>query len=282
MERLLNIDRRIVFVFVFLGVAVPLLLDFHFPIQPTKPVLAVYDTVEEIAAGTDDPIMLMCFSYGASTEPEMQPMAEAVLRHVFRRGIKVVAMCLWPEAPGMAQQALEQAAAEFDREYGTDYVFVGYKPGAYSVIMNMGQSFRDAFPLDAWGARVDTLALTRDIRTLADFDLVLDLAAGDSIEYWWIPYGQEKFGFPFAAGCTAVMAPDLYPFLQSGQLKGVIGGLAGAAEYEHLVGHTGTATAGMRAQSIAHVIIVLFVLFGNAAYFMGRRRSGIHHQGGES
>lgn len=274
MDRLLHIDRRIIFAFVFLGVAVPLMVDFHFPIRASAPVRAVYDTIERVAAAEAVPVALVCFSYGASTEPEMQPMARAVLRHLFSRGVGVVAMCLLPEAAGMAQEALETTAGEFGRAYGRDYVFVGYKPGTYSVILHLGQSFRDTFPLDANGARVETLELTRSIQNLGDVDLVVDLAAGDSIEYWWIPYGQERFDFPFVAGCTAVMAPDLYPFLQSGQLAGVIGGLAGAAEYENLVGRTGSATAGMRAQSVAHVIIVLFVLCGNVGYFMARRSAG--------
>ena len=106
-----------------------------------------------------------------------------------------------------------------------------------------------------------------------DFDLVFDLAAGDSIEFWWIPYGQGKYKIPFAAGCTAVMAPDLFPFFQSGQLRGFLGGLVGAAEYEKLVELPGTATAGMSAQSVTHLIIALFIILGNAGYFLVRRRS---------
>ena len=280
MDRLLRIDRRIIFAVMFLGVVVALLLDFHFPIHPTDSVQAAYDTVNRVADEKSPALALMCFSYGASSEPEMQPMAVSLLRHLFGRDVKVVAMCLWPEASGLAQKALEKTAGEFGLRYGRDYVFVGYKPGANSVILNMGRSFRDAFPLDAWGARVDTLALTRDIGGLADFDLVIDLAAGDSIEYWWIPYGQERFGFPFVAGCTAVMAPGLFPFLQSGQLAGFIGGLAGAAEYEHLVGRAGAATAGMRVQSITHLIIIVFVLMGNVTYFLVRRRGRRSNLGG--
>ena len=115
--------------------------------------------------------------------------------------------------------------------------------------------------------------LTRGLRSLRDFDLVLDLAAGDSIEFWWIPYGQERYGFTFVAGCTAVMAPDLYPFLDSGQLGGLLGGLAGAAEYETLIDRRGSASTGMSAQSMAHLVIVVFVLIGNIAYFAVRRTS---------
>ena len=271
MQRLMNIDRRIIFVLVFLGVAAPLLVDFYLPIKPTSTVQAVYDEIERVAA-IDDGTVLLSFSYGASTEPEMQPMARSLVRHCFSRDIKVVAICLWPEAPGLAQEVLQTTAAEFGKTYGVDYAFMGYKPGTYSVILNMGQDFHDAFPSDAWGARSNTLPLTRNIRSLRDFDFVFDLAAGDSIEFWWIPFGQEKFGFPFAGGCTAVMAPDLFPFLQSRQLLGLIGGLAGAAEYEILMNRRDSATEAMRAQSVTHLIIIAFILFGNAVFFISRRR----------
>ena len=267
-QKLLDIDRRIIFVLVFVAVAVPLLAGMVMPITPTKEVQAAYDEIEKRAAGD---VVLVSFSYGASTVPEMQPMARAILRHAFRRELKIVAICLWPEATGLAQEVLEDMAAEFELQYGVDYTFMGYKPGNFSVILNMGQDFHSAFPQDHWGTKADELELTRPLRSLKDFDLVFDLAAGDSIEFWWIPYGQEKFGFPFAAGCTAVMAPDLYPFLDSGQLNGLLGGLAGAAEYETLVNHPGKASKGMSAQSFAHLIIVAFVIIGNTAYFVSRR-----------
>ena len=268
MQKLLDIDRRIIFVLVFIGVAAPLLAGMVLPITPTREVQAAYDEFEKLNAGD---VVLVSFSYGASTVPEMQPMARSVLRHAFRRDLKIVAVCLWPEATGLAQAVFEEMAAEFDLEYGVDYAFMGYKPGNFSVILNMGQDFQGAFPQDNWGAAASDLELTRPLRTLNDFDLVFDLAAGDSIEFWWIPYGQEKFGFPFAGGCTAVMAPDLYPFLDSGQLKGLLGGLAGAAEYETLIDYPGSASKGMSAQSFAHLIIVIFVIIGNAAYFIVRR-----------
>jgi hypothetical protein len=268
MHRLLAIDRRIIFALVFISVAGPLLAGMSLPITPTDEVKAAYDQFEKLDAGD---IVLVSFAYGASTAPEMLPMSHAILRHAFRRDLKVVAICLWPEAPGLAQQVLEEIAAEFDLEYGVDYAFMGYKPGGFSVILNMGQDFRSAFPQDQWGADTGDLDLTRGLRSLRDFALVLDLAAGDSIEFWWIPYGQEKYGFSFVAGCTAVMAPDLYPFLDSGQLGGLLGGLAGAAEYETLIERPGSASKGMSAQSMAHLVIAIFVILGNIAYFAARR-----------
>jgi hypothetical protein len=51
----------------------------------------------------------------------------------------------------------------------------------------------------------------------------------------WITYARPKYGLNVAVGVTAVMAADMYPYLQSGQLVGMLSGLKGAAEYEKLV-----------------------------------------------
>ena len=85
---------------------------------------------------------------------------------------------------------------------------------------------------------------------------------------------QSRFHVILVAGCTAVSAPEYYPYYQSGQLVGLLGGLAGAAEYEKLVDVTGTATRGMDAQSLGHLAIILFIIIGNVLYFRSRRAGG--------
>ncbi|MBT4502257.1 MAG: hypothetical protein HOC74_31275 [Gemmatimonadetes bacterium] len=269
-DRLLNIDRRIIFVFVFIGVAVPLLLDFNLPVKITPSSQAMYDRIEQVAAEGEG-IVLLSFSYGPSTVPEIQPMVLSILRHCFSHDLKVVAICLWPDAVGLAQQALETVSAEYGKEYGADYAFMGYKPGGAIVIVNMGQDLHSAYPQDNWGKASSELEVTSNIHSLRDFDFVIDFAAGNSVDHWWVPYGQEKYKFPLGAGCTAVVAPDLKPYQNSGQLVGMLGGLAGAAEYEKLVGQPGSATAAMTSQSSTHLILIAFIVLGNAMYFISRR-----------
>lgn len=276
-ERLLSIDRRIIFLFVLLGVVIPLLIEFGFPIKATPMVRAVYLEIERVADANGT--VLLSFDYGPGSEPELQPMARAILRHCFSRGVKVVAICLWPDAPGLAQEVIEKTAAEYGRTSGPDYAFMGYKAGGASVVLNMGQDFKTAFARDAWGKPADSLAVTRGIHSLRDFGFIFDFAAGNTTDQVWIPYGQEKYRFPLAAGCTAVTAPDLFPFLQSRQLVGLIGGLAGAAEYEALVKHPDVATSGMRPQSVTHVILIGFILLGNVMFFLSRRSSRQQAQG---
>ena len=86
------------------------------------------------------------------------------------------------------------------------------------------------------------------------------------------------------------MVTDAIPYVESGQLKGILAGMPGAAEYENLVYgfmknqsdnrfilnpdkvYPGKATSRMSAQSLAHVIMVLFIVFGNIAYYLKRKR----------
>ena len=277
-DLLLNLDRRVVYLFVLLGIAIPMFLPVRLPVRLTDEVRGVHETIEGIADAGGGTVLLS-FDYGPSAMPELQPMALALLRHCFRRDLKVVAMCLWPEGVGLAQQALDVAAGEAGRAYGEDYAFLGYKTGFGSLLINMGQDFRDAFPKDVQGNRTDSLAVTRPISSLRDLDYVVCLGAGNTPDQVWLPFGQEKYKFPFATGCTAVMAPDMYPFLQSGQMNGLIGGLAGAAEYEKLVDTAGSATAGMTSQSMVHLVIILFIALGNLVYFLYGRSA---RRGGEA
>ena len=271
-EFLLNIDRRIIFIFVALGVIIPSLAAVRMPIPITDDVKAIYDTIEEVA--DKNGTILISFDYGPGSMPEVQPMSLSVLRHCFRRGVKVVGMSHWPTAVGLAQQAFDITSEEFGAKYGEDFTYLGYKPGAGSLVINMGNAFHDAFPKDLQGSTTTEMAVTQNIKGLADFDYVLALAAGNTPDGIWIPFGQERYKFKFGLGCTAVMAPDQYPYLQSGQMNGLMGGLAGAAEYETLIKTSGKATAGMGAQSFVHLIIIFFIILGNVMYFLNKDEKG--------
>jgi hypothetical protein len=85
---------------------------------------------------------------------------------------------------------------------------------------------------------------------------------------------QARFHIDMVAGVTAVSAPEYYPYLQSKQLLGLLGGMAGAAEYEKARGEKGSATRGMDAQSVAHYFVALCILLGNVVQWSKGRRAG--------
>ena len=88
---------------------------------------------------------------------------------------------------------------------------------------------------------------------------------------YWIDYAVSRYHKKVSAAVTAVMATSFYPFLASGQITGLLGGLKGAAEYEILIQKPGMVQRGMDAQSVSHLVIILLVILGNAGYFLRRR-----------
>jgi len=269
---LANIDRRFIYLLVGLGAAAPLLFSFDLPVKATPPVRAVYATVEEIARKSDRAAVLISFDYDPGSEAELQPMARAILRHCFQRNLRVVGVSHWAGNTDLVEEAFATAASDYGRKPGQDYVFMGFKTGGGALVIDMGKDFPGAFPQDARGNDTRNMEAMRGIRSLKDFDYVIALAAGTPGIEMWIAYGQERYRFKMGGGCTAVIAPDEFPFLQAGQLNGLIGGLAGAAEYETLIGRKDEAVSGMRPQSVVHVVVILLIATGNLFYFLSRRK----------
>jgi hypothetical protein len=266
---LANIDRRIIFLVIAASVIIPLLLPLGMPVKVTPQAQAIYDEVEALPSGST---VLVAFDYDPAAAPEVHPMAIAFLRHCFEKKHKVIIMALWPQGVQLSVAALTEVSGPYDLEYGHDYVNLGYKVGADIVIKSLGTSFADVFPRDMAGQPTATLPLMEGVHNLSDVDLVMDLSAGDPGIPAWVRVANALFKTKIAGGCTAVSAPQFFPYLQTGQLIGLLGGLKGAAEYETLVEHAGAASRRMDAQSIAHVVIIIFIVFANVSYFILRRR----------
>jgi hypothetical protein len=84
---------------------------------------------------------------------------------------------------------------------------------------------------------------------------------------------------PVGVGVAAVVAPQLYPYYPR-SIIGILGGVKGAAEYEQELVRTherfaDMATPGLRMmgpQTLAHVVIMAFIVIGNIAFFVSKRR----------
>ncbi len=268
-DRMLKLDRRIIFVVIGLCTLLPLLYPVGLPINISREVRGVYDYIEALPPRAP---VLISFDFDPASKPELYPQAVAILRHAFRKNLRVVAMTLWVTGTGMVDQVVRQIAKEEGKTAGQDYTFLGWSPGGNAVILNLGQDLATTYPTDYSGRATKELAVLEGVHSLRDFDYVLCLGAGNpGVEAWYV-FGKDKHKFELGGGSTGVMAPGLYPLLRSGQLNGLIGGLRGAAEYETLIGQKGSAVAGMDAQSATHIAIVILVALCNGFYFWSRRQ----------
>jgi hypothetical protein len=247
---------------------VPILFPLGLPVYVTGEVEAVFNRVDALPAGS---IIMLPMEYDPATMAELQPMAYAILRHCYSKNLRVITTALQIDGVTIIRDDLTKIAAEFDKKYGVDYVFLGYKPYPGIVILNMGEDFRKPFPRDYYGTPLDSIPMMKGVRNYSNCAMIVNINATSGVDYW-INYAHTRYQAPLAIGVTAVMATDYYAFLSSGQIFGLIGGLKGAAEYEKLIKHPDFAAKAMDVQSIAHSVIVLFIIIGNVAYFASRKK----------
>lgn len=271
-DKLLVIDRRIIFLFVAIAVTLPLFSKaiLHIEVSPT--VSAVYEAVENLPAGSK---VLVSFDYDPASAPELQPMALSFFRHSFSKDLKVIIIGLWPQGPVQANIALEDIFREPDiqaknLQYGIDYVNLGYMAGNEVVIQSMGSNFHTTFPTDYSGNRTSELPLMKGVKNFDNIDFVYNLSAGYPGTQEWVQFAVDRFNARLGAGNTAVQAPMMYPYIQAGQLVGILGGMKGGAEYEIIAKRPARAVSYMFSQGVSHAVVVFFVIVGNLAFFMTR------------
>lgn len=258
--------------YAFIGLAVVVTVSMLLGIQPEQTpsaeTIRMYEFLNSLPEGTP---VILSFDHEASSLPEISPLALSLMRHLFSRNLRPIGVALLAEGTGVGYGLMRQVANEYDKKYGQDFVYLGFRPQYIAAILSMGESIRATFPKDYLGNDYDDLELLDSIRTYDDIAAVISIADG-SFTTHWIEYGHGRYNVRVAAFVAAAMMTTYDPYLASGQLHAMVGGLKGAAEYEKLIGIGGSGSRGMLAQTVSHLYVILLIIIGNVLYFRGRRR----------
>ncbi|MBM3331931.1 hypothetical protein FJY68_08805 [candidate division WOR-3 bacterium] len=274
-EYLLKIDRRIIYIVMGVLVIIPLVKPLGLGVSSGPRAKTLFDAVDSIPAGKT---LLLSVDFDPSSMPELYPMLAALMRHAFAKDVKVLLCGLWVTGAGLADKAVTEIPPEYGKKYGDDVVYLGWKAGIDAVILGMGENIRNVFPTDYYGHPLESLAMMQSVQRLRDIPMAVAISAGTPGYTDWLNFAQSRYGLKLGAGVTAVSAADAYPYLQTGQLTGLLAGMKGGAEYEVLIQKNEyskaymPAVAAMDSQSLAHVVILLLVIIGNVAYFATRKR----------
>ncbi len=287
-ERLQRIDRRWIYLIIWLVVMIPLMRPF--PVRPlaSPPVQQLFTYIDTMP---EDKALVISVDYSPDTQAELHPMTIALLRHAFatHRRVGIVATSVY--GLGLGEDALREAKREFDsaavsREdsiiSGEDFIFWGWTTPLLTMMLGMGERITNVFPVDYYGARTESLPMAQHVKNYNDIGIVVSIA-GSSMPLSWVSYAQTQFGVRVGCGTTAVSAADYYTYLNSGQFTGMLAGMRGAAEYEELTREKMTelgmtwrirnrGTEAMSSQTAAHLAIIGFIIIGNIAFFINRGR----------
>ncbi|MCK4632117.1 MAG: hypothetical protein KAT79_02535 [candidate division Zixibacteria bacterium] len=260
--------RHWIFVGLFVAIGCTMLLNIPLEIPITAQTQEMYDYIESLPEGSP---LIVSFDHEASSLPEIKPIALSILRHAFRKGHKLIGVALYAEGTLIGYRLMQETAAEYDREYGQDYAYLGFRPQYIAAILSMGESLEQTFPQDYLGTNYQNIEMLRTIGNYDDVAGVISIADG-SLTTHWIEYGGGRYDVRILAGVTAAMVTTYDPYVASGQLDALVAGLRGAAEYEKLIDRKGGGNRGMLAQSTAHLYVVVLIIIGNVAYFRSRRK----------
>ncbi|MBI4834879.1 MAG: hypothetical protein HY811_08700 [Planctomycetes bacterium] len=266
-----NVTRWIIFALVAIAIIIPVMIKerITLPESSSSVVKNIYDFIEKLPEKSP---IIISVDFDPSSDEELRPMIKALLRHAFRKNLRVIGMTIWDAAAGGTLiNIFNEMGKEAKKEDGVDYAIMPFKPGGSSIILLLSQNVYDAYPKDYKNNLNKDLPVFKGIKTLKDMKYAMCVSAGQAVDTWII-YGKEKGKMPLGAGCTAVMATDYYPFLQSKQLVGLMGGLSAAAQYESLIKHKDTATESMKPQTVVHALIIILIIIGNIMYFTGKRK----------
>jgi len=266
--KLQEIDRRFIYLFIGIAAVLPLIFPLRLPLGVTPEAKSLFNKVDGLKEGS---VVILTFDYYPSTLPETEPMSYAALRHMFKKNLKIITLTTIPLGSlSVMENVVKGVARECKKEYGVDYVNLGYKYGYQAVMLGMGRKIQDIFPYDNYDHPLDSLPLMQRVKNYEDVDFIFVVSDNATVEYW-VSLVNAQFGVPMGAGVTAVMAPRCYSFLQTKQLVGMLGGMKGAAEYEQLSSNYGRASVGMGPQSIIHFLIIFFLIVGNIGYFASKK-----------
>lgn len=273
-DRLLNVDRRIIYLLVFIAAVVPFLFPVDIEIKVTPEVKSIYDFIENHPSGT---LMMLASDYDPQTQAENDPQARAMMRHMFMKGHRVIVMALSQDGAALTEMMTKSVSEEYNKKYGEDYVYLGFKPYPNIIILSMGEDFRLSYPKDYYNTKLDSLPMMHNVKNYDDLAGVLEVGGGN-VSTMWITSAVERYNVKLAVAVTAVSGPQYYANLQAGQLFGLMGGLKGAAEYEMLmkkeyqrINAPLKAVQGMNVQNFVHVLIILLTIIGNIAFFYKKR-----------
>lgn len=260
LQKFFKIDRRWIFLLLAITLFVPIMKPLGLPNKTISPATRrVYESIEKLPAGS---FVLFSLDYDPSTRPELHPMAMALVRHAFSRNLRVGVVTYIAGSTGLIEELFSRVPKEYNKTDGNDYVIFPYQPNILAVMTQMSSDIYGIYTKDRNGAGVREMPVMKGVKNYRDMSLIV-CVTGTAILDYWVAYVGDKFSVPVAGGVTAISQPGYGPYLQTNQLKGLIGGMKGAAEYEALIKQPGKGTSGIDALNLAHLLVLALILTSN-------------------
>ncbi|MBK9052541.1 MAG: zinc ribbon domain-containing protein [Chloroflexi bacterium] len=229
-----------------LGLILPW-FDITLPLALPAPLPGVAAAQQSIAAASGT-IALVAFEYTPGMAGELDPQATLILNQLSASGKELVAVSQYSAGIGQANSlGIPFASTQF---------VAGETIGLRNLAGCLNSNENCTGPLG-----------------LTDFDaqqvgLIVVLTSDRESLLGWIEQVAVQTDIPMVVGTTQGLAPVAQPYLESGQIAGLMPGLPGAAAYEQAIsgGQAGAISDQLQAQTLAQLGVVLVFILGALYY----------------
>lgn len=262
--------RPIIYLLLALAVIIPLLV----PPGLTAQVLSTPSASEfhnTLRAVPPNSTVLISFDYEPSLAGEMDLQANAIVRDLLARQVKIIAVSTIETGPQMAQNILVKAATGKNLRYGSEFLNLGFLPGHEA---GLAQLAVELPAKDMLNQKLTNYPLTVNMKNLSGVALVVELAGSEDALRMWMEQVQARTRLRIAAGVSAAVEPKARVYRDAGQLVAILSGLTGAANYELLSNQPGLAVTSLNAQNAGTLVLLFIILLGNVMHWVSRARVG--------
>ncbi len=286
-------DRRIVYGALAAVLTLPFLVEYTLPIYPDTYTRMFFNTVEEIAADPveREKVVLVLSQWGPGSDGENGPQLQVVFRHLLRQRIKFILLSTADDpvnivlATTRLRWAIEDERRRAQRvgeptpnwEYGVDYLNFGFQPCtifepiAKTVVLETRELFRQDY-IHKRALTDENFPLLRRFHGVDDIALFLIVSHTDEAKAVCGIVQRQVPDLKVAEATMGIVANDLYPYVKSGQLSGLLNSARAATEYLFLLDPADTTTSpNDNSMSLGKMFLLAMVVLGNLAFVVTRR-----------
>lgn len=265
-----KLDRRIIFILLIVFSFLPVIFPLGLPVPIQSITQLSYEAVDELNPGD---LIGMSFDYEGGNSAELYPQNLVMLKHALSKDLRVITISFTIAGPEMAEQALTESGYEAAKEYGVDYVNLGFAAGFETAMSAFAKDPHALLSTDFYGTSIENIAIMDDFHSLDDLKLIVFTTATSQDHYirQWTGYEDTKVIGAIQSLYYSVMKV----YMGTGQIVGFLNGLRGSAEYELLTGELGVGVMTMDQASVTHLYAIGLLTMGNIGYWLQRKRDQV-------
>lgn len=216
--------------------------------------------------------VLVSFDYEPGFSGEMEATASSVISHLVEKRVPLLFVSTNPLGPALAERMMKQQVDDLNSQillgtvpYTTSlFKNLGYIPGGITGLRAFAETPARIFPRSLEQQEIWVTASLTPAATLASFNMVLVVTDNPDTAQAWIEQAQPLLeSSPLLMVLSAQAEPMIRPYYDSGQVQGMVTGLAGGAAYENKRGRPGLASDNWDVFSATLLVATLLILIGS-------------------